>query len=469
MKTKLTQKSLFSTIGKVFVEIPEFRKYYTYTLHFIIGYFFSLFFFHFSSFNSYEEDTRFKCPKKVKKMLFHLLPCGGSDKSYENFPCANQVRTIVDRINSSHLKKSISSVWHNIQRSGLYPHLYTYVGVAKSFINLGLVILFDGTGARSSRCISCLNCCTKRHNKGSEQEFIEYHHQSLIAAVVPPKSNYILPIDCEAIEQQDGAEKNDCERNANKRLLPRIAREHRNMPITYISDDLGNNTPNLRILIEHGMNWIMTCNPGSHKATYDAFNAAKSLGESHTYTTARYKYMPNGRKATAQKCKSIFMWVDKVPSRDNDEKDEQNSVDYTLVVEQILNVSTKEVILERGFSTNLEVTEQNVWDIRNVWRKIWKLENNGNNTLKNHGINLEHNYGHGSQYLVANTVILSLLVLLVTNLLLLVNEDDFYRWRAQWNTLIKAVDRLREEIFHWKGDIVLSWEELWARLFFDSS
>ena len=139
------------------------------------------------------------------------------------------------------------------------------------------------------------------------------------------------------------------------------------------------------------------------------------------------------------------------------------------MVEQIFNVSTKEVILERGFSTSLQVTEQNVWDIRNVGRKIWKLENNGNNTLKNHGINLEHNYGHGNQYLVANTVILSLLVLLITNLLLWVGEDDFSLWRAQWNTLIKAVDRLREDVFHWKGDVVLSWEELWALLFFNSS
>jgi hypothetical protein len=315
-------------------------------------------------------------------MLFHLLPCGGSTKSYENFPCANQVRAIIDRINPSHLKKSISSIWHNMQRSGLYVHLYTYVGVAKSFINLGLVILFDGTGIRSSRCISCQNCCTRKHNKGSEQEFIEYHHQSLIAAVVPPQSNYVLPIDCEPIEKQDGTEKNDCERSANKRLLPRIAKEHRNTPITYISDDLGNNTPTLKTLIEHGMNWIMTCNPDSHKAAYDAFSAAKKLKDAHIYTTACYEYMPDGRKAAAQKCKSIFVCVDKVHSRSNDEKDEQKSIDYTLVVEQIVNASTKKIILERGFSTNLKVEEQNVWDIRNVWRKIWKLENNGNNTLK---------------------------------------------------------------------------------------
>lgn len=322
-------------------------------------------------------------------MLFHLLPCGASEEPHENFPCANQVRSTVDRIHPFHLRKSISSVWYNMQRSGLYSHLYTYVGIAESLINLGLAMLFDGTGIRSSKFISYLNCCTKRHNKGTKQEYIEYHHQILIAAVAPPNSNYILPIDCEPIEQQDGTEKNDCERNANKRLVPRIAREHRNTPITYLADDLGNNTPNLRILIEHGMNWIMTCNPGSHKAAYDAFGAAKKLEEAHTYTTARYKYMPDGRKI--QKCKSIFVWVDKVPSRENDEKDEQNSIDYTLVVEQIINLSIKEVILERRFSTNLKVTEQNIWDIRNVWRKLWKLENNGNNTLKNHGINLEHN------------------------------------------------------------------------------
>jgi hypothetical protein len=161
----------------------------------------------------------------------------------------------------------------------------------------------------------------------------------------------------------------------------------------------------------------MTCKRASHIATYDAYDAAKKLGNFHSYTTSPYKYIPDGKQGKAQQCKSIFEWVEEVPSKNSDEKEDQESIDYTLVVEKIVNISTGKIIKERGFSTDLKVTKLNIWGIRNVWRKTWKLENNGNNTLKNQGINLEHNYGHGKKHLIANRLILSLLTLLITNLL----------------------------------------------------
>jgi hypothetical protein len=434
------------------------------------------FFFHFPSFYGYEEDTRFNRSKKVKRILHCILPCSSSNElaekfsnlDNEDFTCANQVRSVIDRIEPSSLRKSISSVWYSIQRSAFYPSLYTYVGTGTSMINLGLVTTIDGTEVRSSKRVSCSNCCVRRYNKGTDREIVENYHQCLIAVVVPPNSNYVLPIDVESIEKQDGNEKNDCERNANKRLLPRLASNHRNVPMTILGDDLNNNTPTLKILMKYGRNWIMTCKPDSHKTAYDAFVAASTLGNCHSYTAASYNYIPGGQKTQAQQCKSIFTWVDKVPSKDNEGGPESNSVDYTLVVEKIVSMSTETVILERGFSTNLKVTAANVWNIRNVWRKTWKLENNANNTLKNQGINLGHNYGHGKKHLVTNTIILSLLVLLITNILLLVNEDHFCRWRSRWKTLIKAVEMLKE-IFHWKGNLISSWEELWTQLFLDSS
>ena len=45
-------------------------------------------------------------------------------------------------------------------------------------------------------------------------------------------------------------------------------------------------------------------------------------------------------------------------------------------------------------------------------RTRWKSENENNNVLKNYGYHLEHNFGHGQQYLSMILVLLNLLAFL---------------------------------------------------------
>lgn len=51
----------------------------------------------------------------------------------------------------------------------------------------------------------------------------EYYHQILGAVIVNPERNTVLPLDLEPINR-DGSEKNECERNAGKRLITSIAK-----------------------------------------------------------------------------------------------------------------------------------------------------------------------------------------------------------------------------------------------------
>jgi len=55
---------------------------------------------------------------------------------------------------------------------------------------------------------------------------------------------------------------------------------------------------------------------------------------------------------------------------------------------------SKEVIYQNNWITNHKITENNVEEIVKAGRSRWKIENEGNNVLKNHGYNLEHNFGH---------------------------------------------------------------------------
>lgn len=62
-------------------------------------------------------------------------------------------------------------------------------------------------------------------------------------------------------------------------------------------------------------------------------------------------------------------------------------------------------------------------------RSRWKIENENNNVLKNYGYHLEHNFGHGNEYLSMILVLLNLLAFLFHTMLDFVDEV-YQRLRA---------------------------------------
>ena len=103
----------------------------------------------------------------------------------------------------------------------------------------------DGTGHFSSSKVHCANCCEKRHKDGTTT----YYHQSLCAVLVHPQRREVLPVVApEAIVKSDGRKKNDCERNAAKRLLTELRREHPHLGLVVVEDGLASNGPHIRLL-----------------------------------------------------------------------------------------------------------------------------------------------------------------------------------------------------------------------------
>jgi len=60
--------------------------------------------------------------------------------------------------------------------------------------------------------------------------------------------------------------------------------------------------------------------------------------------------------------------------------------------------------------TSIELDDGNVVRLAKGGRCRWKIENECFNTLKNQGYHLDHNFGHGKQYLSNNMYLLTLLV-----------------------------------------------------------
>ena len=78
----------------------------------------------------------------------------------------------------------------------------------------------------------------------------------------------------------------------------------------------------------------------------------------------------------------------------------------------VVNAKTGEQLYYNTFITNHRLHAENVAQVAQAGRGRWKIENENNNVLKTKGYHLEHNFGHGKQYLSATMLSLNLLAFL---------------------------------------------------------
>jgi hypothetical protein len=250
-----------------------------------------------------------------------------------------------------------------------------------------LLIALDGTEHFCSRKLHCPRCSTRRRADGGTESF----HSFLGASLVAPGHAQVLPLPPEFITPQDGAEKQDCERNAAKRWLaahgPTLAR-HR--PI-YLGDDLFACQPIAVAMQRGGGNFILTCKPSSHQTIAEYLDGA-DLDE-HRQTVSQ-----PGKRAT-----HLYRWLAGVPLRDGADALTVNW--FSIEIRDAKGRRT----YANSFVTDLPVTVETVAELAACGRARWKIENETFNVLKCNGYNLEHNFGHGKQTLASVLVTLNLL------------------------------------------------------------
>jgi len=150
-------------------------------------------------------------------------------------PCDTQLRQILDAVAPHTLRPAFKAIFASAQR-GKVLDSYAYLD--------GYYLLsVDGTGFFSSATIHCAQCCVKKNRAGE----VTYYHQLLSAVIVHPDHREVIPLAPEPITRQDGDTKNDCERNAAKRLLADLRREHPHLKLLVVEDALAANAPHIRM------------------------------------------------------------------------------------------------------------------------------------------------------------------------------------------------------------------------------
>ena len=132
------------------------------------------------------------------------------------------------------------------------------------------LLALDGTGYFSSQAIHCASCLQKV-NKTTGEVMVG-------AAIVHPDRREVIPLAPEPIQKQDGSTKNDCERNATRRLLEKIRRQHPRLKLIVTEDGLSSNAPHVRDLLEYGMHFILGVKPGDHTFLFEQVEARRRGG-----------------------------------------------------------------------------------------------------------------------------------------------------------------------------------------------
>ncbi|OGT41733.1 MAG: hypothetical protein A3F13_08785 [Gammaproteobacteria bacterium RIFCSPHIGHO2_12_FULL_40_19] len=89
------------------------------------------------------------------------------------------------------------------------------------------------------------------------------------AVIIHPHNKIVIPLAPEPITKQDGATKNDCERNAAKRLLEDIRREHPHLKLIVTEDALSSNGPHIELIKSLNMSFILGVKPDGNKSLFD--------------------------------------------------------------------------------------------------------------------------------------------------------------------------------------------------------
>jgi hypothetical protein len=181
----------------------------------------AVFTFKFSSLLKFDRMRRIEGRiKNNLKQLFDL----------EKTPCDTYMRTRLDVISPNIIRSSFKRIFTLLQRGKVLEH---YRFLEKYYLLSG-----DGTGVFSSNSVHCKHCCEKVHNRGKEDEYTSYHHQIFAVSLVHPDQKVVFPLAPEPILKEDGAKKNDCERNAAKRWREQFRTDHPHLPVVFLGDGL---------------------------------------------------------------------------------------------------------------------------------------------------------------------------------------------------------------------------------------
>lgn len=332
---------------------------------------------------SLKAPSLFAFRARTQAELSNLQTVFGIDK----LPSDNGLRKMLDGVASQQLREAFHKVFAYLKKQEVLD--------AYRYFDNHLVVSIDGVEHYCSQKISCPHCMVRQHRDGSTS----YYHSMLSAALVCPGRAEVFVLDNEPMVRQDGAVKNDCERNAATRMFAQLRDKYASESVVYVMDALYGCAPIIELVSQASASWkyLINCKEKGHKYLFAQFDERNEEGHIKWKTVRR--------------------------------KDGSYEIGYTsglMLNASNQGVTTNMVLVNfrskkgevKTFSwiTNIEPTALNVMQLVEMGRSRWKIENEVFNTLKNQEYNFEHSFGHGQQNLATNFAYIMMLAFTIDQL-----------------------------------------------------
>lgn len=379
-------------IGEAFGQLPDYRKpsnRTTYQVKDAVLSAFGVFFMQSPSFLAYQRDLQRSKGKSNAQSLFGV----------HQVPSDNQIRNLLDPLDPQHLGDCFWWVYEELQAR---QALERYKSIDDT-----LLCALDGVTYFSSQALSCDKCTEQVHG-----ETVTYRHSVIAPVLVAAEQAEVISLEPEFLRPQDGADKQDSEQAALKRWLSRNAQRFAPNTLTILTDDLHCHQPLCTLCAQYQLNFILVCLPESHPTLYQEIDLLEKVAGVERLVQSVW----NGRFREQW----VYRYVNALPIRAGDDACRVNWCELT-----ILHQQTGELLYRNAFATNFHLSAQRVPQVVRAGRTRWKTENENHNTLKNHGYHLEHNFGHGKQFLASFLLALNLLAFLLHTVLQL--TDPLYQ------------------------------------------
>jgi hypothetical protein len=350
---------------------------------------FAVFFTQSPSFLAHQRDMQRRKGRNNAQSLFGV----------DQVPTDPQIRNLLDPIAPEHLAAPFWRVFEQLQHG---DYLKSYQGWLGRWL-----LAFDGTQYFHSTEIHCPQCTTRVVN-----ERLHYSHALVAPLIVAPGHSQVIALEPAFIMPQDGQEKQDCELRATERWLKRNAQRFPAGAVTVLGDDLYAHQPFCALLTTYQWHFAFTCKPESHAALYQEIELLAKVGGVQQWTEHHH----NGARREVWQ----YRYATRVPLRADMHPLYVNWCEVTITDE-----ATGQLLYHNAWATDHTLDSTTLHPFVVAARTRWKSENENNNVLKNYGYHLEHNFGHGQQYLALVLVMLNVFAFLYHTVLDLC--DTLYR------------------------------------------
>lgn len=231
------------------------------------------------------------------------------------------------------------------------------------------LVAIDGTGICSFNQNPFPGCPSKTGKNGKTT-----WQAGLLEAKIICSNGFSISIETEwYLNDDDISKKQDCEQKAFVRLAKKLKKHFPRLPIIITADSLYPNDTFFSICKENNWKFILTFKEGCLKTIWQEVYSLYPLEEKQNKVqrTVDPDYFETAMFIgnLEYKNKHCLHWCEYVRNYKGEDKKER-----------FVHIS------------NIKITKENLWEISFYGRLRWKIENEGFNTQKNGGYNLQHKY-----------------------------------------------------------------------------